>query len=77
MVRQTRQAIVVALGVLALTSAPSAQSAIKLATVVPEGSIWDKNLKQMAEEWKQATDGRVVVTVYGGGSQGDESTVLR
>jgi len=51
--------------------------AIKLATVVPEGSVWDRNLKQMAEEWKQATGGRVTVTVFGGMSQGDESTVLR
>ena len=54
-----------------------AQSAIKLATVVPVGSVWDKNLKQMAEEWSQATGGRVTVTVYAGGQQGDESTVLR
>ena len=50
---------------------------IKLATVVPEGSVWDRNLKQMAEEWQQATGGRVTVTVFGGMSQGDESTVLR
>src|SRR5438105_3928627 len=50
---------------------------VKLATVVPQGSIWDKNLKQMGEEWAQATDGRVALTVFGGGSQGDESTVLR
>jgi TRAP-type transport system periplasmic protein len=77
MVRQARQAITLAIGVLALSSAPIAQSAIKLATVVPDGSVWDKNLKQMAEEWKQATEGRVTVTVYGGGSQGDESMVLR
>jgi len=54
-----------------------APRAIKLATVVPDGSIWDRNLRQMAEEWKQATGGRVTVTVFGGASQGDESTVLR
>jgi TRAP-type transport system periplasmic protein len=67
----------VLLFVLVFTSAPTAQSALKLATVVPEGSVWDKNLKQMAEEWKSATGGRIAVTVYGGGSQGDEPTVLR
>ncbi len=54
----------------------SAQS-VKLATVVPQGSVWDKGLKQMGDEWKDATGGRVMVTVYPGGSQGDESTVLR
>jgi TRAP-type C4-dicarboxylate transport system substrate-binding protein len=61
-----------------LATAPSAQTvAIKLATVVPDASIWDKALKQMAAEWKQATGDRVVTTVFSGGSQGDEPTVLR
>ena len=62
---------------LAFASAADAQTPLKLAHLLPEGSIWDKNLKQMAEEWKQATDGRVTLTVFAGGSQGDESTVLR
>jgi TRAP-type C4-dicarboxylate transport system substrate-binding protein len=86
MVRQAREAvargvqpsaIAATLLVLALTGALHAQSAIKLATVVPQGSVWDKNLKQMGEEWKEATGGRVSVTVYSGASQGDEQTVLR
>jgi len=76
-VRRRRLAGAFAVGALALSAVLSAQTTIKLATVVPEGSIWDKNLKQMGEEWKQATGGRVTVTVYGGGSQGDEPTVLR
>lgn len=67
----------VAVCVLAFSNSSVAQRAIKLATVVPDGSVWDKNLKQMAEEWKAATGGRVTVTVYGGASQGDEATVLR
>ena len=66
------------LGLLAWPATSRAQSvAIKLATVLPDGSIWDKNLKQMAAEWKQATGDRVSVTVFGGGSQGDEPTILR
>jgi TRAP-type C4-dicarboxylate transport system substrate-binding protein len=76
--RQARQAVVIAAIVVgALTSAPIAQTTIKLATLVPTNSIWDKNLKQMGEEWKQATGGRFDVTVYSGGTQGDEPTVLR
>ncbi len=63
--------------VLALTGALRAQSVVKMATVVPQGSVWDKNLKQMGEEWKEATGGRVTVTVFSGGAQGDEATVLR
>lgn len=49
---------------------------IKLASFVPEGSIWDKNLRQMGDEWRQATDGRVSLTVFAGGQQGEESTVV-
>jgi TRAP-type C4-dicarboxylate transport system substrate-binding protein len=62
---------------LVLSHAALAQTALKLATVVPQASVWDKNLKQMADEWKDATGGRITVTVFSGGSQGDESTVLR
>ena len=68
----------VALAALVLSRAPLAQSAaIKLATVVPDGSIWDKSLKQMGADWKAATADRVSLTVFSGGSQGDEPTVLR
>ena len=63
--------------VLLAVTALHAQSVVKLATVVPQGSVRDKNLKQMGDEWKEATGGRVSVTVYSGGSQGDEATVLR
>jgi TRAP-type C4-dicarboxylate transport system substrate-binding protein len=56
---------------------PAQKPPLKLASVVPENSIWDKNLKQMASEWNDATAGRVSLTVFAGGSQGDESTVLR
>ncbi|MFN7981423.1 MAG: TRAP transporter substrate-binding protein DctP [Vicinamibacterales bacterium] len=71
--------IVVVLVALACARVPLAQSpaSIKLATVVPDGSVWDKSLKQMGTDWKTATQDRVSLTVFSGGSQGDESTVLR
>jgi TRAP-type C4-dicarboxylate transport system substrate-binding protein len=73
------RALVVIAVVLALPGpAPSAQDAsIRLATIVPDGSVWDKNLKQMATEVSQGTSGRVAITVFNGGSQGDEPAVLR
>jgi TRAP-type C4-dicarboxylate transport system substrate-binding protein len=71
-------ALVAALLLLLSVQVPSAQSVtIKLASIVPENSIWDKNLKQMGMEWSQATGGKITLTVYAGGSQGDEATVLR
>lgn len=79
MVRETHQAVarVVAAAALVAVATLHAQTAIKLASIVPSGSVWDKNLKQMGEEWKAATGGRVSVTVFSGGSQGDEPTVVR
>jgi TRAP-type transport system periplasmic protein len=72
------QCAVILLALAVFGRAPFAQSVpIKLATVVPENSVWDKALKQMAVDWKQATSDRVDLTVFSGGSQGDESTVLR
>jgi TRAP-type C4-dicarboxylate transport system substrate-binding protein len=70
--------IVVFVSLSATSPATLAQNmAIRLATVVPDGSVWDKNLKQMAADVVQGTAGRVTITVYNGGSQGDEPSVLR
>ena len=70
-------ALVAALLIVSAQAAAAQSVSIKLASVVPENSIWDKNLKQMAMEWSQETGGRVMLTVYAGGTQGDEATVLR
>ena len=60
------------------TRVPSAQTTtVKLASVVPEISIWANSLRQMSTEVSQQTGRRVTLTVFLGGSQGDEPTVLR
>jgi TRAP-type transport system periplasmic protein len=73
------RALLTLLAALAFVQAPRAQQnvVIKLGTILPDGTIWDKNLKQMASEVEQGTGGRVTLTVFSGGSQGDESTVIR
>ena len=68
------------LALLSLPAAPSGQAGrtvIRMATLVPGGSIWDRNLKQMASEWSKASAGRVTLTVFPGGSLGDEREVVR
>jgi TRAP-type C4-dicarboxylate transport system substrate-binding protein len=64
-----------------LVAAPRAAHAqatvVKLATLVPEGSIWDKALREMGAEWSSATAGRVSLRVYPGGVAGDEPDVVR
>ena len=48
----------VALAALAPIAA-HAQAVVKLATLVPEGSVWDKALRDMGAEWTSSTQGRV------------------
>ncbi len=59
------------------TRAAEAATVIKLATLVPDGSVWDKALKQMGSDWKERSDGRVTLRIYPGGVAGDEPDVVR
>lgn len=63
----------------ALAPAPAAAQAgvVKLATLVPEGSVWDKALREMGAQWSASTQGRVTLRVYPGGVAGDEPDVVR
>jgi TRAP-type C4-dicarboxylate transport system substrate-binding protein len=55
----------------------TAATLIKLATLVPDGSVWDKALRTMGAEWQAATAGRVGLRIYPGGVAGDEPAVVR
>ena len=50
---------------------------IRLATLVPTGTTWHKALLEMGNTWKKNTDGRVTLTVFADGQQGDESTTFK
>jgi TRAP-type C4-dicarboxylate transport system substrate-binding protein len=64
----------------AVTATPAESQApvvIKLATLVPDGSVWDKAMKEMGGEWTQSTGGHVQLRVYPGGVAGDEPDIVR
>ena len=66
----------VAVALLASPGLLVAQRAnLRLGTILPANSVWDRALKQMASEWQQATDGRVRLQVRG--TTGDEATIIR
>jgi TRAP-type C4-dicarboxylate transport system substrate-binding protein len=65
---------VVLASVATLAAAPVT---VRLSTVAPVGTTWDAALKDMGEAWRKATEGRVLLRVTGGGTQGSESTVLK
>ena len=50
---------------------------VKLATLVPERSVWGVLLRDLTEEWKKVTDGRVVARIYPGGVAGDDPDIVR
>lgn len=50
---------------------------LKLATLVPEGSIWDKSERELGAAIQGATQGRVKFQIYPGGVAGDEPDLLR
>jgi TRAP-type C4-dicarboxylate transport system substrate-binding protein len=55
----------------------AAPGEIKLATLAPANTSWHKALLDMGSTWNKDTQGRVTLTVYAGGTQGDESTTIK
>jgi TRAP-type transport system periplasmic protein len=53
------------------------QVLVKMATLAPDGSTYHLILKEMAEKWKTATQGRVTVRLYPGSVAGDDTDVVR
>lgn len=54
-----------------------AATVLKVATLAPPGSSWDKIIVEMNEELKQKTGGALELKVYSGGVQGDEKAVVQ
>ena len=60
-----------------LTSPAMGQTVLKMATLAPENSAWDKVFKRFEKEVEEATNGTLDLKVYNGGVQGDEEVVVR
>lgn len=79
--RSVSAPLLLVLAVVAVTAASptpsSAATTVKMATLVPQGSVWDRILRNMGDEWRQATGGEVQLTLYAGGVAGDEPDVVR
>ncbi len=70
--------LLAASAVLAAPSRVAAQPVVvKMATLVPDGSSWHQVLKEVADKWRTASGGRVVVRLYAGGVAGDDPDVVR
>ena len=65
----------IALAAAGLAAAATAKT-LKIATVSPDGSSWMKILRAAATELDAATEGRVKLKYYPGGTMGDDARVL-
>ncbi len=50
---------------------------VKLATLVPDRSVWGNPLREMGDAWRHDTDGRVKLRIYPDGIAGDEPDIVR
>ncbi len=50
---------------------------IKLATMAPDGSTWHELLKDLAQSWKEVSDGEIDLRIYAGGVAGDEPVMMK
>jgi TRAP-type transport system periplasmic protein len=70
-------AALLALAVALLAPAAAGAQIIKLASLVPEGSVWDKAMRDLGSQWATGTQNRVTLRVYPGGVAGDEPDLVR
>ena len=71
-----RRALILLVGFLICASQAGAL-VIKVGSVAPEGSPWDKALKRIALDWQKISGGRVTMKIYSGGIAGDEPDMIR
>lgn len=62
---------------LVLTSAVSAQTTVKFATVAPEGSPWTNELTKLKKRIETESNGQIKIKVYPGGQMGGENEILQ
>jgi len=69
--------IAAALLAIGLASRASAQTRIRLGTLVPSGTSYYHSLESMGAKWRQASNGGISLTIYGGGTMGSEDEIVR
>jgi TRAP-type C4-dicarboxylate transport system substrate-binding protein len=60
-----------------LFAAPAPCLTIKLGSLAPGGSPWDKGLQRLGAEWQKISNNSVELRIYPGGIAGDEADMIR
>ncbi len=73
---RTALAAIACAGLLFTGSADAAETRLRIATIAPKGTSYDKILRKLASEWTRMSNGEVAASVYSGGTQGGESAIV-
>jgi TRAP-type C4-dicarboxylate transport system substrate-binding protein len=68
---------VILLAVFLVCATQASALVIKVGSVAPEGSPWDRALRRIAVDWQKISAGRVTMKIYSGGIAGDEPDMIR
>ena len=76
--KSKRRALALALlAGLAFACAAQEKIQLKIASPAPARSPWDIQLRELAQEWSEITNGQVTITFYDANSLGGEKSVLQ
>ncbi len=70
-------AVLMLAAVLRSSSAGAAAVVIKIGSVAPSRSPWDRALQEVARDWEKISNGTVEVKIYPGGIAGSELDMIR
>ena len=63
--------------IIAILISPLHSLTIKIGSIAPARSPWDKTLKKISREWKKISNGKIKLKIYPGGIAGSERAMIR
>jgi TRAP-type C4-dicarboxylate transport system substrate-binding protein len=72
-----RRTTLATLAAAALLGGPVPAQVFKLGTLAPENSTWHEELRNLGDEWKKLSGGKVDLKLFPGGILGDEPDMIR
>ena len=72
-----KKVIILILAMLIIVSGPLFSVTIKIGSIAPAKSPWDKALRELGREWKSISGGEIKVKIYPGGIAGSDRSAGR
>jgi TRAP-type C4-dicarboxylate transport system substrate-binding protein len=72
-----RTTVITTILALSLLLTHSSALTIKLGSLAPNGSPWDKALRKISAQWSSISKGKITLKIYPGGIAGGEGDMLR